>query len=58
MSLTEERRREVFKALVEIQDAGEPVVRSRRLTAERFSLTETDVKAIEREGLDAEWPPL
>jgi hypothetical protein len=59
-------RKEIFLALVEAQDlalveAAEPaagVVRSRRLIAERFGLTEGQVREIEQEGLDHEWPPL
>ena len=34
------------------------VARSRRLIAERFSVAESLVRAIEEEGLDHEWPPL
>ena len=61
----EARRKEIFLALVEAQDRlvvsqdqGVGVARSRRLVAERFSVPETLVRAIEEEGLDQEWPPL
>ena len=57
-SLTEEARREVFAALVEAQDLGDSVQESRATIARRFNLTEQDVRMIEREGLDALWPPL
>jgi hypothetical protein len=56
--LTEERRREVFRALVEEQDRELGVERSRRTVALRFGLTEAQVRSIEREGLDGQWPPL
>ena len=54
----EDRRREVFRALVEAQDQGAGVARSRTLVAERFGLSQEQVRDIEREGLQAEWPPL
>ena len=54
----EPRRREAFRALVEAQDGGTPVAESRRKVAERFALTEEQVRQIEREGLDQNWPPL
>jgi hypothetical protein len=44
--------------LVAAQDQGVGVARSRRLVAERFSVPESLVRAIEEEGLDHEWPPL
>ena len=52
------RRMEVFRALVEAQDGDMSVAQSRALVAERFGLTEHQVRRIEREGLDAQWPPL
>jgi hypothetical protein len=54
----EARRKEIFLALVEAQDQEVGVARSRRLIAERFSVAESLVRAIEEEGLDHEWPPL
>jgi hypothetical protein len=56
--LSEDRRREIFLALVEAQDGGTAVAASRAATAERFCVTEREVRAIEREGLDGGWPPL
>jgi hypothetical protein len=56
--LTEERRREVFAALVAAQDGGMDVEASRKKVAADHGLTPTGVQKIEREGLDAEWPPL
>ena len=57
-SMPEEKRREVFAALVEAQDLGDSVEKSRATVAHRFNLTEGDVRLIEREGLEALWPPL
>jgi hypothetical protein len=52
------RRMEAFRALVEAQDGDKSVAQSRALVAERFGLSEHQVLRIEREGLDAQWPPL
>lgn len=35
-----------------------PVAQSRNAVAERFGITEAQVRRIEREGLDNAWPPL
>jgi crotonobetainyl-CoA:carnitine CoA-transferase CaiB-like acyl-CoA transferase len=51
-------RKEIFRELVETQDQAIGVKQSRKLICERFGLTDDDVREIEREGLDAEWPPL
>jgi hypothetical protein len=56
--LTQEQRMELFRALVEAQDGEMPVAQSRRTIAERFGVSEAQVRAIEREGLDGDWPPL
>ncbi|MCS6864120.1 MAG: hypothetical protein RMJ56_10055 [Gemmataceae bacterium] len=53
-----EQRQLIFKTLVEAQDGGMAVAASRRQIAQQFSITEEQVKAIEREGSDAQWPPL
>jgi hypothetical protein len=50
--VSEERRREIFLALVEAQDDEMPVDLSRKAIAERFRLTEETLQQIEREGLD------
>jgi DNA-directed RNA polymerase sigma subunit (sigma70/sigma32) len=54
----EARRKEIFLALVETQDRAVGVARSRKIVAERFGISETQVRQIEQEGLDEEWPPL
>jgi hypothetical protein len=55
---TEERRKEIFLALVEAQDQAMDVAQSRKLVSERFGIIESQVQQIEREGLDHNWPPL
>jgi len=57
-SISEDRRKEIFLALVDAQDHELDVPQSRRLVAERFGVSETQVRDIEREGLDQQWPPL
>jgi len=56
--LPEARRKEIFQALVEAQDQDMSVAQSRRAVAEHFGTTEGEIRAIEREGLDQQWPPL
>ena len=56
--LPEARRKEIFLALVDAQDEEMPVDLSRRVVAERFGVSEGQVRQIEREGLDNDWPPL
>ena len=56
--LSEERRREIFLALVDAQDNDMSVTDSRKAIAERFGISESQVRQIEREGLDNDWPPL
>ena len=56
--LTEDRRKEVFAALVAAQDGGMSVPASRKKAAAEFGLTPKQVEKIEREGLEAQWPPL
>ena len=54
----EERRMEAFRALVEAQDRRLSVADSRAEIARQYDLSEADVKAIEREGVEKGWPPL
>jgi hypothetical protein len=56
--LTEPRRKEIFLALVDAQDHEMTVAQSRKLIADRFGLAESQIRDIEREGLDNQWPPL
>jgi hypothetical protein len=57
-SLSEDARKEIFLALVEAQDQSLGVEESRRQVAQRFSVSSNQVRLIEREGLDEQWPPL
>jgi hypothetical protein len=57
-SLSQDERMAVFLALVEAQDQDMTVVQSRNAIAKRFGLSEQQVRRIEREGLDGNWPPL
>jgi hypothetical protein len=57
-ALPQERRRELFRALVEAQDGDMTVAQSRKSVAERFGVGEDVVRKVEREGLDGPWPPL
>jgi len=56
--LPEDRRMEIFLAVVDAQDHEADVPQSRRLTAERFGVSEEQVRQIEREGIERQWPPL
>lgn len=57
--LTLAQRREIFHALVSTQDLGlMSVTESRQHVAKQFDITEAQVREIEEEGLENEWPPL
>ena len=56
--LSEEERRAAFLALVQAQDAGKGVILSRKEVAEKIGISDREVRRIEQEGIDAEWPPL
>jgi hypothetical protein len=57
-TLSQAERMEVFLALVDAQDRDMTVAQSRKAIAERFRIEEEQVRRIEREGLDGNWPPL
>lgn len=56
--LTEPLRREIFLALVDAQDHEMPVPESRTAIAHRFGISDGQLRQIEREGLENNWPPL
>ena len=56
--LSEDRRKELFLSLVDAQDHEMSVAQSRTLMAERFGVNESQVRQIEREGIELGWPPL
>jgi hypothetical protein len=53
-----ENRQAIFRCVVAAQDRGISVPSSRVEVAHQFGVTEDEVKAIEQEGLDRQWPPL
>jgi DNA-directed RNA polymerase sigma subunit (sigma70/sigma32) len=57
-SLSESQRKAIFLALVNAQDGGAAVAESLTLIAQQFDLDEQQVRQIENEGLDNNWPPL
>jgi DNA-directed RNA polymerase sigma subunit (sigma70/sigma32) len=56
--LSEDQRKEIFLALVDAQDHEMDVAQSRKLLVQRFGVNESQVRQIEREGLDRLRPPL
>jgi hypothetical protein len=56
--MPEDRRKEIFLALVDAQDHDMTVAQSRKVISERFGITEAQVRRIEQEGLAHGWPPL
>jgi hypothetical protein len=57
--LTLQQRQEVFHALVTMQDLGlMSVGESRQHIEKEFEISEAQLKQIEEEGLENEWPPL
>ena len=56
--LSEDRRKEIFLALVDAQDHEMDVAQSRRFVVFRFKVSKSLVRKIEREGMENEWPPL
>jgi DNA-directed RNA polymerase sigma subunit (sigma70/sigma32) len=54
----ESLRKEIFLALVEAQDQGMRVAESFDVVARRFGISKTQIRQIEQEGLDQQWPPL
>jgi hypothetical protein len=57
-ALTEDLRKEIFLALVDAQDHEMTVSQSRKLICERFGVTDQQIRDIEEEGLERQWPPL
>jgi hypothetical protein len=57
--LTTQQKKEIFHALVSTQDLGLMTVsESVQHVAKQFEITEAQLRQIEDEGIDAEWPPL
>jgi hypothetical protein len=57
--LTLQQRREIFQALVNLQDlATMSVPESRQTMMKQYKITDVQLRQIEEEGVDKEWPPL
>ncbi len=56
--LTVAQRREIFQTLVMTQDEMTNVPQSRELVAKHFGITEHQLRQIEDEGIERQWPPL
>jgi hypothetical protein len=56
--LPEMRRKDIFRALVQAQDGGMSIEESHRYVAERFGVTEGQVRQVELEGVEIDWPRL
>jgi len=54
----EDKRKEIFRALVELQDTGCATEPSRIRIADQFSISVSEVQHVEREGIARHWPPL
>ena len=57
--LTIQQRQEIFQALVATQDLNlMSVGESRQHIEKQFDITDSQLRQIEDEGLEKEWPPL
>ena len=57
-SLREEKRKDAFRALVELQDVGLTTRQSRVQVAAQFCINVRELQNVEREGISKQWPPL
>jgi hypothetical protein len=57
--LTIQERKEIFHALVSTQDLGlMTVAQSLQHIMKQYDITEAQLRQIEDEGIEKEWPPL
>jgi hypothetical protein len=57
--LTLQQRREIFLDLVQTQDENTmSVPESRQAVIKKYKITDMQLRAIEEEGSDKDWPPL
>jgi len=57
--LTLQQRREIFSTLVQTQDQGTLTVpESRKAIIDHFKISDVQLRQIEEEGSDKDWPPL
>lgn len=53
-----DQRKEIFLALVHTQDEGRNVRQSYEAVTEQFDISDAQLRQIEDEGLEKQWPPL
>ncbi|MBI2806175.1 MAG: hypothetical protein HYX68_14430 [Planctomycetes bacterium] len=56
--LSTEEKKEIFSNLVATQDQIANVRKSYEMVTEQYAISEEQLRAIEDEGVDNEWPPL
>jgi hypothetical protein len=57
--LTIKERKDIFRSLVSTQDTGLiSVPESVQQVSKQFEITETQLRQIQEEGIEKEWPPL
>ena len=57
--LTVQQRKEIFHSLVTAQDTGSMTVpQSMQHITKQFEITDAQLKQIQDEGIEKEWPPL
>lgn len=56
--LTVQERKAIFRALVASQDEQNSVRESYTKVTEHYEISEEQLRLIEEEGLENEWPPL
>ncbi|MSU77726.1 MAG: hypothetical protein EXS16_06485 [Gemmataceae bacterium] len=56
--LSTEEKKEIFSHLVATQDEVHNVRKSYELVTDHFDISEEQLKAVQEEGLEHEWPPL
>jgi hypothetical protein len=56
--LTTPQKQEIFQDLVLTQDMVTDVPRSKQIIVGKYEISEEQLRLIEEEGLDNEWPPL
>ena len=56
--LPDDRRRAIFADVVAARDEGLAVAAARESVAARHGVSQDEVRAVEREGVERGWPPL
>jgi len=57
--LTLQQRKEIFSSLVAAQDTGTMTVpESKQYVIKQFKISDVQLRQIEEEGLDKNWPPI